>query len=193
MYLRGGIFVALFCLALPCGASAQISRGWFNYAFNKLGADGIKALSVVQEEGLILSRIRKDYAAFSFGSQRLSAVNRKSETIDVSEFGTVLEFETCAPTSDLLSGKIHKARLRHKSADADKLADEILDINEFFFRATNENWKIKLATKASFVGSHVIPRSIDGASHRVEIEFRMMKEGHHIVLEASAPSICEKP
>jgi hypothetical protein len=191
--MRSIAILACIFIAGPGEASAHVSRGWLDYAFGKLGLDGIKSLSVVQEEGLILSRVRKDYAAFTFGTQRLSAANRKSETIDVSEYGSVLEFETCAPTNDLLSGRIHKARFRHKVSDADKLVDELLDINEFFFKLKGENWKLRQATKSVLAGSHSLAKSLGGASHPVEVEFRLSKETHQIVLEASSPSMCEKP
>lgn len=173
-------------------ASAQVSRGWFEYGFGKLGLEGSKALGVVVEEGLVLSRVRKDYAAFTTGTQRLSEANRKSDPVNVSEFGMVLEFETCNATNELLSGRISKVRFRWKATDADKLVDEILDINEYFFRVTRENWKVKQATKTLFVGTQSVARTLGDRQLPVAVEFRLSKDTHHIVLTGDAPGACDQ-
>ena len=60
----------------------------------------------------------------------------ESEPLDLSEFDFLIEFETCNGDNELLSGEVYKARYRYHTNEAQALADEIIDINEFFYRAT---------------------------------------------------------
>ena len=127
------ILILLFSIFISNTSNAAITSGWFDYALWKLGQDGKSALTAITENGLILSRIRTDYVAFTLGVDRLSEEDRKSTPIDVSEFDFVLEFETCNSTNELLSGTINLARVRHNPSDIDDYVDEFLDIQKFYY------------------------------------------------------------
>lgn len=170
-------------------AGAAISSGWFDYAVGQLGKEGRAALQLIPEEGLILSRIRTDYVAFSFGETRLSEEEQKSEPIDVTDLETVIEFETCDPTNELLSGKIYKARFRHNPSDVATTMEEIIDINKFLVRVAGETRLTRETDEGSYVSVH---KTRLQTVEDVFVEFRMSKGTHFIELEAIAPNVCEE-
>ena len=187
IFTMGFLLVANF-------ANAGVSSGWFDYAVGKIGSKGVDTLSLMTENGLILSRIKKlegskYYAAYSFGESRLSDKERKSEPLDLSEFDFLIEFETCNGNIELLSGEVYKARYRYHTAEGQALADEIIDINEFFYRVSKKNGTILSATKEKFKTNYTL--SIWQKVQNVSFSFNLSKERHYIELEASAGSVCQ--
>jgi len=166
---------------------AAVGSGWFDYALGKIGQDGQNALNVVTENGLILSRIRNDYAAFTLGEDRLSDEEQESMPIDVSEFDFVIEFETCNSTNELLSGTINRVRFRQNPSDIDEFVDEFLDIQEYWYGIFSKSGETKEATKDRYVVSY-----LGGTSNisNVTFEIKISKENHYIELEGSAPGVC---
>ena len=183
------ILIFLFSILISNVSIAAVSDSgsWFGYALGKLGQDGQNALSVVTENGLILSRIRNDYAAFTFGETRLSNNERKSKPIDVSEFDFVIEFETCNSTNELLSGTINRVRFRHNPSNVDEFVDEFLDVQKFYYDIFKKSGETKEATMDRYVESY-----LGGTSNisNVTFEIKVSKENHYIELEATSPDVC---
>ena len=181
------ILILLFSILISNTASAAITSGWFDYAIGKLGQDGNSALTAITENGLILSRIRTDYVAFTLGAERLNEEDRKRTPIDVSEFDFVIEFETCNSTTELLSGTINLARVRFNPVDIDEFIDEFLDIQKFYYDIFKSSGEIKEVTKDRYVVSYS-----GGTSNisNVTFEIKISKVDHYIELEGTAPDVC---
>ena len=177
----------LFVLFISNFSLAAVGSGWFDYALGKLGQDGKNALTVVNENGLILSRIKNDYAAFTLGEKRLSDEEQESTPIDVSEFDFVIEFETCNSTNELLSGTINRIRFRQNPSDVDAFVDEFLDIQKYFFDIYNKSGETKEATEDNYVISYL---GAVGTIQNITYKIKISKEKHHIEMEASAPDLC---
>ena len=188
------IFIFLFSILISNVSIAAISGDWFGYAIGKLGQNGHNALSVMTENGLILSRIRNDYAAFTFGENKLSDEERKSKPIDVSEFDFVIEFWTCNSSNKLLSGTIDRVRYSYQPRDEgsyrsalDVFVDEFLDIQKYF----NDNWSSNRVVKETTVDRYVI--TTKGSTRdiaNVLLAIQIMKEEQNIRLLANAPDVC---
>ena len=190
------ILIFLFSILISNVSIAAVSDSgsWIGYALGKLGQDGQNALSVVTENGLILSRIRNDYAAFTFGETRLSNNERKSKPIDVSEFDFVIEFWTCNSSNKLLSGTIDRVRYSYQPRDEgsyrsalDVFVDEFLDIQKYF----NDNWSSNRVVKETTVDRYVI--TTKGSTRdiaNVLLAIQIMKEEQNIRLLANAPDVC---
>ena len=188
------ILVLLFSILISNVSIAAISGDWFGYAIGKLGQNGHNALSVMTENGLILSRIRNDYAAFTFGENKLSDEERKSKPIDVSEFDFVIEFWTCNSSNKLLSGTIDRVRYSYQPRDEgsyrsalDVFVDEFLDIQKYF----NDNWSSNRVVKETTVDRYVI--TTKGSTRdiaNVLLAIQIMKEEQNIRLLANAPDVC---
>jgi hypothetical protein len=175
-------------------ADAGISAGWFQYALDQIGKNGKDVLQVVKDEGLILSRIRADYAAFSFGAARLTEQERESDPIEVSKIQTVIEFEMCNSTEELLTGKIYKARFRYHPFPEDEnsiqeLMEELIEINKYLVSVAGDVRITREVDEFSYVSAHNINHS---EIQDILVEFRMSTDVHHIELEATANSVCEK-
>ena len=149
------ILILLFSILISNTSIAAITSGWFDYALGKLGQDGNSALTAITENGLILSRIRTDYVAFTLGAERLNEEDRKSMPIDVSEFDFVMEFETCNSTTELLSGTINLARVRYNPSEVDEYVDEFLDIQKFYYDIFKSSGEIKEATEDRYIFSYL--------------------------------------
>ena len=180
------ILILLFSIFISNTSNAAITSGWFDYALGKLGQDGKSALTAITENGLILSRIRTDYVAFTLGVDRLSEEDRKSTPIDVSEFDFVLEFETCNSTNELLSGTINLARMRHNPSDIDDYVDEFLDIQKFYYDIFKSAGEIKEATEDRYILSY----TGGVGANNVTFDIKISKDSHYIELEGTTPDVC---
>ena len=191
------ILIFLFSILISNVSIAAVSDSgsWIGYALGKLGQDGQNALSVVTENGLILSRIRNDYAAFTFGENKLSDEERKSKPINVSEFDFVIEFWTCNSTNELLSGTIDRVRYSYQpesdssgySSSLEFFLDQFLDIQKYF----NDNWSSNRVVKETTVDRYVI--TTKGSTRdiaNVLLAIQIMKEEQNIRLLANAPDVC---
>lgn len=174
-------------MACAAPAGAAISSGWFDSAVGKIGQEGVSALQLTISEGLILSRLRPDYAAFTFGERRLSQTERKSDPIDVSEFDFVLEYETCGGSGGVLDGRIFVARYRFQTDDAARLAEEILDISAFFHRIAQTSAEVVEANEDRLMTRY---RLGVGKIQDVDFTFTLTRASQHITLEARAPGVC---
>ena len=191
------ILIFLFSILISNVSIAAVSDSgsWFGYALGKLGQDGQNALSVVTENGLILSRIRNDYAAFTFGETRLSNNEMKSKPIDVSEFDFVIEFWTCNSTNELLSGTIDRVRYSYQpesdssgySSSLEFFLDEFLDIQKYFNDSWGSNRNVIEATIDKYV---VTTKGSTKDIPNVKIAITIMKEKQNIRLRANAPDVC---
>ena len=182
------ILILLFSILISNNSSAAITSGWFDYALGKLGQDGKIALTAITENGLILSRIRTDYAAFTLGADRLSEEDRKSTPIDVSEFDFVIEFETCNSTTELLTGTINLARVRYNPSDIDEFVDEFLDIQKFYYDIFKRSGEIKEASEDRYVFTYT--GGVGANLPNVTFDIKISKEDHYIELEGTAPDAC---
>ena len=59
-------------LATTAQVNAAVSSSWLDYFVGKIGKPGSGAFEVMIENGLILSRLKSDYAAFSLGEDVLN-------------------------------------------------------------------------------------------------------------------------
>ena len=182
------ILILLFSILISNTSSAAITSGWFDYALGKLGQDGNIALTAITENGLILSRIRTDYVAFTLGAERLNEEDRKSTPIDVSEFDFVMEFETCNSTTELLSGTINLARVRHNPSDIDDYVDEFLDIQKFYYDIFKSSGEIKEVTEDRYIFSYL--GGIGANLPNVTFDIKISKDSHYIEIEGTAPDVC---
>jgi len=188
------ILIFLFSVLISNVSIAAHSGDWFNYAIGKIGQDGHNALSVVTENGLILSRIRNDYAAFTMGENKLNDEERKSKPINVSEFDFVIEFWTCNSTSKLLSGSIDRVSYSHQpkgdgnyQSALEDFVDEFLDIQKYF----NDNWGSNRIVTTTTEDQYVI--TTKGSTRdipNVFLAIQIMKEEQNIRLRANAPDVC---
>ena len=188
------ILIFLFSVLISNVSIAAHSGDWFGYALGKIGQDGHNALSAVTENGLILSRIRNDYAAFTMGENRLSDEERKSKPINVSEFDFVIEFWTCNSTSKLLSGSIDRVSYSHQpkgdgnyQSALEDFVDEFLDIQKYF----NDNWGSNRIVTTTTEDQYVI--TTKGSTRdipNVFLAIQIMKEEQNIRLRANAPDVC---
>jgi hypothetical protein len=188
------IFIFLFSILISNVSIAAISGDWFGYAIGKLGQDGHNALSVMTENGLILSRIRNDYAAFTLGENKLSDEEMKSKPIDVSEFDFVIEFWTCNSSNKLLSGTIDRVRYSYQPRDEgsyrsalESFLDEFLDIQKYF----NDSWGSNRNVTESTIDKYMV--TTKGSTKdipNVLLAIKIMKEEQNIRLLANAPDVC---
>ena len=189
------IFIFLFSILISNVSIAAISGDWFGYAIGKLGQNGHNALSVMTENGLILSRIRNDYAAFTFGETRLSNNERTSKPIDVSEFDFVIEFWTCNSTNELLSGTIDRVRYSYQpesdssgySSSLEFFLDQFLDIQKYLNDSWGSNRNVIEATIDKYV---VTTKGSTKNIPNVKIAITITKEKQNIRLRANAPDVC---
>ena len=188
------ILIFLFSVLISNVSIAAHSGDWFNYAIGKIGQDGHNALSVVTENGLILSRIRNDYAAFTLGEKKLSDAERKSKPINVSEFDFVIEFWTCNSTNKLLSGSIDRVRYSYQprgdgnyQSALEDFVDEFLDIQKYF----NDNWGSNRLVTTTTEDQYVV--TAKGSTRdipNVLLAIQIIKEEQNIRLRANAPDVC---
>ena len=153
-FIMKKLLILLLSILISNTSSASVSLNWFDYAISYFGEDGRNALEVITEEGLILSRVKPDYAAFTLGAERLSEEDRKSSPIDVSEFDVVIEFETCNATTELLSGTIYLARVRYRPFDIDDFMYEFLGIQKDNYDLFKNSGEIQEASEVRYIVSY---------------------------------------
>lgn len=171
-----------FSTAYPVNAN---SSNWFEFFAEYVMKKGKDTFEVMTLEGLILSRLTKNYAAFSFGTTRLSAANRLSEPVDVSEFNFVVGFGVCPGSDDYFDGAVYQVDFRYHTEVADTLIKEILDINEFINRdLVNIQPVVKSSTEDELVTIYMIG---DGA----ELRYTLSREKHYIELMLTVEGVCE--
>ena len=190
------ILIFLFSILISNVSIAAVSDSgsWFGYALGKLGQDGQNALSVVTENGLILSRIRNDYAAFTMGENKLSDEERKSKPINVSEFDFVIEFWTCNSSNKLLSGTIDRVRYSYQPRDdgsyrsaLEVFVDEFLHIQKYF----NDSWGSNRVVTETTEDKYVL--TTKGSTRdipNVLLAIQILKEEQNIRILANAPDVC---
>ena len=140
------------------------------------------------ENGLILSRLKRDYAAFSFGEERLSEEERVSEPVDVSEFYFVVEYEVCGSAENFFNDKIYKLTYRYHTTDTNTLVDEILDINAFFNKVRgNTQPEVIESTENKLTTSYLLGI---GSINNVVFKNTLSKNVQYIDVSVTADSVC---
>ena len=175
-------------LATTAQVNAAVSSGWLDYFVGKIGKPGSGAFEVMIENGLILSHLKSNYAAFSFGEDRLSDDERLSEPVDVSEFGFVAEYEVCGDAENFFNNTIYKLNYRYHTSDAQKLVNEILDINAFFNRVRGDTQPVIVeSTETSLVTSYLLGI---GSIKDVVFQSTISNENQYIEISVTADSVC---
>lgn len=188
MRLKALMLSALFMLGSTFQVSAGVSSGWLDYFVGKVGKPGSAAFEVMTENGLILSRLKRDYAAFSFGEERLSDEERVSEPVDVSEFYFVVEYEVCGSAENFFNDKIYKLTYRYHTTDTDTLVDEILDINAFFNKVRgNIQPEVVESTENKLTTSYLLGI---GSIDNVVFKNTLSKNKQYIDISVTADSVC---
>ena len=188
MKIKNATLSALFLLLSASQVNAGISSGWLNYFVAKIGMPGSAGFEVMTEDGLILSRLKDDYAAFSFGETRLSEDEKISEPIDVSEFDFVVEFEVCGEEDNFFDKTIYKLNYRYHTENASNLIDEIIDINEFFNRVRGDiQPSIVTSTKEKLKTSYLLGTA---SIENMTFQTTFSKEKHFIEISVTADSLC---
>jgi len=175
-------------LATTAQVNAAVSSGWLNYFVGKIGKPGSGAFEVMIENGLILSRLKSDYAAFSFGEDRLNDDEKLSEPVDVSEFGFVAEYEVCGDAENFFNNTIYKLNYRYHTSDAQGLVGEILDINAFFNKVRGDIQPVIVeSTETSLVTSYLLRI---GSIKDVVFQSTISNEKQYIEISVTADSVC---
>ena len=175
-------------LATTAQVNAAVSSSWLDYFVGKIGKPGSGAFGVMIENGLILSRLKSNYAAFSFGEDRLSDDERLSEPVDVSEFGFVAEYEVCGDAENFFNNTIYKLNYRYHTSDAQNLVNEILDINAFFNRVRGDTQPVIVeSTETSLVTSYLLGI---GSIKDVVFQSTISNENQYIEISVTADSVC---
>jgi len=175
-------------LATTAQVNAAVSSGWLDYFVGKIGKPGSGAFEVMIENGLILSRLKSDYAAFSFGEDRLNDDEKLSEPVDVSEFGFVAEYEVCGDAENFFNNTIYKLNYRYHTSDAQDLVDEILDINAFFNKVREDTQPVIVeSTETSLVTSYLLGI---GSIKDVVFQSTISNENQYIEISVTADSVC---
>lgn len=175
-------------LATTAQVNAAVSSGWLDYFVGKIGKPGSGAFEVMIENGLILSRLKSNYAAFSFGEDRLNNDERLSEPVDVSEFGFVAEYEVCGDAENFFNNTIYKSNYRYHTSDAQNLVNEILDINAFFNRVRGDIQPVIVeSTETSLVTSYLLGV---GSVKDVVFQSTISNENQYIEISVTADSVC---
>lgn len=188
MKVKNATLSAIFFLLSASQVSAGISSGWLDYFVGKIGKSGSAGFEVMTEDGLILSRLKSEYAAFSFGETRLSDAEKVSEPIDVSEFDFLVEFEVCGKEDNFFDKTIYKLNYRYHTENASILIDEILDINEFFNRVRgNTQPSIVSSTKEKLTTTYSLGTS---SIKNMIFQTTFSKEKHFIEISVTADSLC---
>ena len=188
MRLKALMLSALFVLGSTFQVSAGVSSGWLDYFVGKVGKPGSAAFEVMTENGMILSRLKRDYAAFSFGEERLSDEERVSEPVDVSEFYFVVEYEVCGSAENFFNDKIYKLTYRYHTTNTDTLVDEILDINAFFNKVRgNIQPEVVESTENKLTTSYLLGI---GSIENVVFKNTLSKNVQYIDISVTADSVC---
>ena len=175
-------------LATTAQVNAAVSSSWLDYFVGKIGKPGSGAFEVMIENGLILSRLKSDYAAFSFGEGRLNDDEKLSEPVDVSEFGFVAEYEVCGDAENFFNNTIYKLNYRYHTSDAQDLVDEILDINAFFNKVRGDTQPVIVeSTETSLVTSYLLGI---GSIKDVVFQSTISNENQYIEISVTADSVC---
>jgi len=175
-------------LATTAQVNAAVSSSWLDYFVGKIGKPGSGAFEVMIENGLILSRLKSDYAAFSFGENRLNDDEKLSEPVDVSEFGFVAEYEVCGDAENFFNNTIYKLNYRYHTSDAQDLVDEILDINAFFNKVRGDTQPVIVeSTETSLVTSYLLGI---GSIKDVVFQSTISNENQYIEISVTADSVC---
>lgn len=175
-------------LATSVQANAAVSSGWLDYFVGKIGKPGSGAFELMIENGLILSRLKRDYAAFSFGEARLNDDERLSEPVDVSEFDFVAEYEVCGDAENFFNNTIYKLNYRYHTSDAQYLVEEILDTNAFFNKVRGDIQPVIVeSTETSLVTSYLL-----GINSIKDVVFQttISSEKQYIEISVTADSLC---
>ena len=168
--------------------NAGVSSGWFDYFVGKVGKPGSHAFDLMKENGLILSRYKDNYVAFTFGETRLNETERKSNPVNVSEFDFVAEYEVCAGSKSFFEGLIYKINYRYHTDEVQMLMDEILDINEFFNTVRgNVQPSIVSSTKEELITNYLMRI---GPISDVDFQLTLSKDKHYIEVSATANNVC---
>lgn len=190
MKIKTIIFSGLFFLSSASQVSAGVSSSWLDYFIGKMGKNGSAAFEVMTQEGLILSRFKSDYAAFSFGETRLNDSEKLSEPIDVSEFDFVVEYEVCGDAGNFFNNTIYKTNYLYHTDNSDDLIDEILDINAFFNTVRGEKQpSIVSSTEDELVTSYML--SIGSEIRDVVFQTTISKGSQYIEITVTANSLCQ--
>ena len=188
MRLKALMLSALFVLGSTFQVSAGVSSGWLDYFVGKVGKPGSAAFEVMTENGMILSRLKRDYAAFSFGEERLSDEERVSEPVDVSEFYFVVEYEVCGSAENFFNDKIYKLTYRYHTTNTDTLVDEILDINAFFNKVRGSiQPEVVESTENKLTTSYLLGI---GSIENVVFKNTLSKNVQYIDISVTADSVC---
>ena len=188
MRIKAVTFSAVIFLATTAQVSAGISSGWLDYFVGKIGKPGSAAFEVMTENGLILSRLKSDYAAFSFGEKRLNDDEKLSEPVDVSEFDFVVEYEVCGDAENFFNNTLYKTNYRYHTSDTEELVDEILDINAFFNKVRGDTQPVIVeSTENNLITSYQLGI---GSIKNVVFQSTLSNDRQYIEISVTADSIC---
>lgn len=127
------LVVATIFFGITSQASAGISVDWLKYFTNKIGKTGADVVyEVMEENGLILSRLKNHYAAFSLGQDRLSEEERSIiSPVDVSKFDFIVGYKVCQRPGGFFDNVIYELNYHYHTDNAQKLMEEILEIRNY--------------------------------------------------------------
>lgn len=182
-----------FCLFFVFSASAVrsegISKEWIKYFVKFGGQDAHNVLSIMKENGLILSRVDKNYAAFSMGETRLNDEEKNSRNVD--EFEFVVQFHFCGSSDKLLSGKIDRIEYSKNVNSAQELLEEIIDFESF-------SEEIGARKNMESVGENYIIYSIGSggglsvSGYDAEFNLKIGHNIHNIFFWANLKNVCSE-
>lgn len=164
---------------------------WFRYLGSVIGGTGSQTLQVVEREGLILSRLAGNRAAYSFESQRIPA-NQRNPNFTTSTFDFVAEYEACNVDQDFLEGTVFKLDLKFKVREVDDLISSIIALQAYFDgHRTPDGVYYNIATHQVSETEWLQTRVLGASDRDVIVRFRLSNNTQQIQLQLVNEKLCE--
>ena len=157
-------------------------RGWVESVYQQMNTPLIDTLGIYKTDGFILIGVATNYAAYSYAAKRLTEEQRADPTLVENNAGLVIRYESCAPQTGWLSGKIKYVSVARNVSTAKELAVEIRELLEFTENKKFKPWGFgasKARKDQSYFGwndsnGNSIEMQINEKNH--EIKFQIQQE-----------------
>ena len=169
---------------------------WYRYLVRLVGSTGGDTLqAVVEQEGMILSRLAGNRAAFSFRSDRIPLSQRGPE-FTTGRYDFVAEFEVCDLGQGYLEGKTFKLALKIKAefGKLDDLVSSITALQAYFdgHKSNTGERFYSLPTAEALENGWRQIREVNNPYENITSYFTLSNASQQIHLEWINETVCEQ-
>ena len=167
---------------------------WYRYLAGLIGRTGSDTLqAVVEQEGMILSRLAGNRAAFSFWSDRIPPSQRGPD-FTTGNFDFVAEIEVCDLGQGYLEGRTFKLDLKIEVGEVDDLISSVAALQGYFdgHKSNTGERLYSPPTTEALENSWRQAREVNDPNINITADFTLSNASQQIHLTWINETVCER-